>query len=306
MVGLDRLEPAEKGSAVTIGTFDGLHVGHRALIARTVAVARQQDLVATVVTWDRHPFVTLRPDRVPALLTTQQRRAELIEATGVDALAVLAFDAELSSWAPERFAAEVLTKGLGAREVVVGDGWRFGHGASGDVSLLRRLGDDLGFGVQVVDLSRVAGDSVSSSRVRTAVAAGDMELAATLLGRPYDIDGRVVRGAGRGADLGFPTANLAVEPALVLPARGAYAGRARARGLWYPAAISVGVAPTFGGDSAVTVEAHLLDFDGDLYGSTVRVELWQHLHDDIAFESAATLIHQIDADVATTRGLFAR
>jgi riboflavin kinase/FMN adenylyltransferase len=304
MTGVDGLEPAERGAAVTIGTFDGLHVGHRALITRTLEIAAARGLTSAVVTWDRHPFATLRPQQVPPLLTTQQRRAELIEEMGVEALGVVAFDAELSSWPPERFATEVISKGLGARAVVSGESWRFGHGAAGDVKMLRRLGDELGFDVEVIDLSVASGEAVSSSRIRTAVASGDMDTSTALLGRPFDMDGVVVRGAGRGAGLGYPTANLAVDPALVVPARGAYAGRARTRGAWYPAAISVGVAPTFAGEAQpVTIEAYLLDFDGDLYGTTLRVEFWRHLHGDIAFATVAELIAQIDADVTATRAL---
>jgi riboflavin kinase / FMN adenylyltransferase len=303
VVGLDGLEPAVPGAAVTIGTFDGVHLGHRSLMARTVELAGANGLVSMVITWDRHPFETLRPERVPPLLTTAERRAEAIESVGVDALAVLAFDTELSSWPPERFAAEVIAKKIGARAVVVGEGWRFGHGAVGDVGLLTSLGDELGFTVTTMDLTDVGGEPVSSSRARSAVAAGDMELARALLGRPYDMDGRVVRGAGRGASLGYPTANLEHDPTVAVPARGAYAGRARARGEWFAAAVSVGVAPTFGGDSAVTVEAHLLDFNADLYDETLRVEFWKHLHDDVAFDSVADLVAQIDADVDATRAL---
>jgi riboflavin kinase / FMN adenylyltransferase len=301
--GIDNLRPPEMGSAITIGTFDGLHLGHRALISRTIDVARSSELEATVVTWDRHPFATLRPDKVPRMLSSRKRRLELIEEAGVDAAVILAFDKKLSSWPPDRFAAEVMTQGLEARAVVVGEGWRFGHGAVGDTELLRELGLGLGFSVETVDLTSVSKGVVSSSRVRAAVAAGDMELVRVLLGRPFDVDGKVVAGAGRGVKLGYPTANLDVDPAIARPARGAYAGRARARGSWYPAAISVGVAPTFGGDESVPVviEAFLLDFAGDLYGEQLRVEFWKHLHEDLEFRSVDELVEQIDADVRTAR-----
>ena len=303
MLGLDGVEPGPRDVAVTIGTFDGVHIGHRLLIDRTLELARRDRLTSLVVTWDRHPMQTLRPQDVPPLLTTPSRRNELIEAMGVEALAILAFDAELSSWPPERFASEVLAKKLGARAVVVGKGWRFGHGAIGDVRLLEALGDEFGFSVSALDLAEVSSETVSSSRARSAVASGDMELARALLGRPYDMDGVVVRGAGRGAQLGFPTANLDHNPSVAVPARGAYAGRARARDMWYPAGISVGVAPTFGGSTAVTVEAHLLDFDADIYGEVLRVEFWKHLHDDLAFGSVDELVAQIAADVEATRSL---
>jgi riboflavin kinase/FMN adenylyltransferase len=305
LVGLESLEPAPTGSAITIGTFDGLHIGHRALVARTLEAAGQ-GLASTVLTWDRHPFATLRPDRVPLLLSSPRRKIELIEDAGVDVCAVLAFDRELSTWPPERFVEEVIAAGLGARRVVVGEGWRFGHRASGDVALLRRLGEGLNFEVDVVGMAAAGGEVVSSTRVRGAVAAGDMELAATLLGRRFDIDGEVIKGAARGAALGYPTANLDVDSALASPARGVYAGRAFASGEWQSAAINVGVNPTFGGDEASTpiqIEAYLLDFDGDLYGTQLRVEFWRRLRDEVRFDSVDQLVAQIGEDVEATRAL---
>ena len=305
LVGLDALEPAPTGSAVTIGTFDGLHIGHRALVTRTLEAARG-GLGSTVLTWDRHPFSTLRPDRVPLLLSSQRRKIELIESAGVDVCAVLAFDRELSTWPPERFAAEVLATRLGARKVVVGDGWRFGHRAAGDVGLLRRLGEELNFEVDAVDLASAGGEVVSSTKVRAAVAAGDMDLAAGLLGRYFDIDGEVVQGDRRGTAIGYPTANLGVDPALVCPAMGVYAGKAFARGAWHPAAINVGVNPTFGGDPTTTpvqIEAYLLDFDGDLYGTELRVEFWRRLRDELRFDSVDELVAKIAEDVQATRAL---
>ena len=305
LVGLGALEPAPSGSAVTIGTFDGLHVGHRALIARTLEAAGGA-LTSTVLTWDRHPFATLRPDRVPPLLASPRRRIELIESTGVDVCAVLAFDRELSTWPPERFVEVVLASGLGARKIVVGEGWRFGHKAAGDVNLLRELGAALNFEVDAVPLAAADGDVLSSTRVRAAVASGDMELAATLLGRRFDIDGEVVRGDARGAALGFPTANLDVDPALARPPRGVYAGRARPAGKWHSAAINIGVNPTFGGaegSTPIQIEAYLLDFDGDLYGTELRVEFWRRLRDEVRFESVDQLVAQIGEDVSATRAL---
>jgi riboflavin kinase/FMN adenylyltransferase len=305
LVGLDALEPAPAGSAVTVGTFDGLHVGHRALVSRTVE-ARGSGLAATVLTWDRHPFSTLRPDRVPLLLSSGRRKIELIEAAGVDVCAVLAFDKELSNWPPERFAAEVLAAGLGARRVVVGEGWRFGHRAAGDVGLLRRLGEELNFEVDAVQLASAEGDVVSSTRVRAAVTSGDMEVAGALLGRRFDIDGRVVKGERRGTAIGYPTANLDVDPALACPPRGIYAGRAFALGGWHSAAINVGVNPTFGGDETSTpiqIEAYLLDFDGDLYGTDLRVEFWKRLRDEVRFDSVEELVAKIAEDVEVTRAL---
>jgi riboflavin kinase/FMN adenylyltransferase len=304
--GLDALRPPGSGTAVTIGTFDGIHLGHRALIAHTVAIAQERGLESAVVTWDRHPNVTLRPDKVPPLLTSQERKVELLDDLKQDLLVVLPFTHALSLWPPERFAKEVLAAGLGAKTIVVGRGWKFGHGGAGDVELLAELGRELGFDVQAVDLESAAGGPVSSSRVRDAVARGDLELARELLQRPFDIDGIVEHGDDRGKSLGFPTANISVEPRIVRPPRGVYAGRARAGEQWHVAAINVGVNPTFGGDpdtSPIQIEAYLIDFDDDLYGRTLRVEFWSRLRDEQKFATADALIEQMEKDVAETRAL---
>jgi len=306
LVGLESLRPPDEGSAVTVGTFDGVHLGHRALIARTIAEASERSLVSVVVTWDRHPNETLRPERAPKLLTSPERKAELLGATGIDYLVVLPFDHELSTWPPERFAADVLAEGLGARSVFVGAGWRFGHKAAGDVALLEKLGAELGFNATGLSLATHDGSPISSSRAREAIAAGEVELADVLLGRPFDVDGTVVKGAGRGAELGFPTANFEVAPKLVRPRRGVYAGRARVEATWYPAAINVGVNPTFGGDEATTpvmVESYLLDFEGELAGRTLRVVFVKRLRDELKFDSVDDLVAQMARDVEATRAL---
>jgi riboflavin kinase/FMN adenylyltransferase len=307
LAGAAELAPPSGGTAVTVGTFDGVHAGHRALIASTVRRAGDLGATAAALTWDRHPNTVLRPERTPPLLTSQERKLELMEEAGVELAVVLPFTRELSTWPPERFATEVLAEGLGARAVVVGRGWRFGHRATGDVDLLERLGLDLGFEVDALELAHVAGGPASSSRARDAVAAGEMELARALLGRPFDVDGVVVRGDARGVSLGFPTANMLPREGLCRPPRGVYAGRARPEGgAWHRAAVNVGVNPTFGGDprsSPVQIEAYLLDFEGDLYGRALRVEFWRRLRDERKFDSADELIEQMGRDVAATRTL---
>ncbi len=307
-MGAERLASERPGPcSVTIGTFDGVHLGHRALIARAVEGASAAQIASAAVTWDRHPMATLRPDQAPALLTLPARRIELLRSTELDVVTILPFDDELSTWAPERFVTEVLVEGLGARSVYVGEGWRFGHKAAGDTELLTELGLRLGFEVHLVGLVEAAGGPVSSSRIRDLVAAGDMEQARVLLGRPFDVQGEVVHGDDRGASLGWPTANLGLDPTLVPPPRGVYAGRAElSDGLSYPAAVNVGVNPTFGGDPASTpirLEAYLLDFEGDLYGQTIRIELWKRLRDEERFDSAGALTAQIAKDVDATRQL---
>jgi riboflavin kinase/FMN adenylyltransferase len=298
-VGLDALEPPPEGTALAIGTFDGVHLGHRALIARALHDARQRGLRSAVLTWDRHPVATLRPGSEPPLLTSLERKIELIEPLGVDDVAVLGFDRDFSRLSPERFVTEVLVRRLGTRGVWVGAGWRFGRRAAGDVALLAELGRRLGFDAHGVTLAEVAGGPASSSRARAAVASGDLELAHALLGRPFDLDGTVIHGHHRGRSLGYPTANLLVEEGLVRPPRGIYAGEGVLADRRYRAAISVGVNPTFGGDdsSSVRVEAYLLDFDEAIYGRVLRVSFERRLRDERRFDSVNELVEQMARDV---------
>ncbi len=293
-------------TVVTIGTFDGVHLGHRMLIERAIASAADAGFASCVLTWDRHPAVTLRPDKAPPALASPERKVELIAALAPDLLVVLPFDEDLAAMEAKDFATQVLGRGLHAREIVVGDGWRFGRKATGDTELLAEIGRHQGYVVSPVRLEEVAGEPASSTRVRRAVAEGDMELARDLLGRPFDIDGAVEHGDHRGKSLGVPTANIAPDPTLVRTPRGVYAGRARVEDVWYAAAVNVGVNPTFGGDEATTpirVEAYLLDFEGDLYGRWLRVEFWHRLRDEVRFDSAADLIAQMEADIDRTRSL---
>jgi riboflavin kinase / FMN adenylyltransferase len=302
---LEYLSPPPGGAAVTIGTFDGVHLGHQALLRRTLEVAGEGGATPIALTWDRHPVATLRPGAEPPLLTSQARKLELLAAQGLD-VAVLAFDRQLSSWSPERFVETVLLDRLRARAVVVGRGWRFGHRAAGDVGLLRRLGEAHGFTVHAPALTEARGGPVSSSRVRQALAEGKVEIAGELLGRPFDFDGEVIHGEKRGAALGFPTANLAVDRRLARPGRGIYAGRARVSGAWHKAAISIGVNPQFGGEpgrSPERIEAFLVDYEGDLYGTTVRLEVPVRLRDERAFASVDELVAQMGLDVEAARAI---
>lgn len=292
-----------KGTSVVIGTFDGVHLGHRRLIEAGVHRARAGGLVSACVTWDRHPTQTLAPAKVPPLITPLARREELLAALGVEALVVLAFDEAFRAWTPERFVTEVLVEGLGARIVAVGRGFRFGHRAAGDTALLERLGKRRGFRVDAGDLLEVGGSPVSSTRVRAAIAAGDLAGAGRLLGRPWDLDGVVLRGDRRGTSLGYPTANVGLDPALTQPPTGVYAGRVRTGGAWFTAAVNVGVNPTFASAAPVRprLEAYLIGFSGELYGTSVRVELWERLRDELRFDSVGELVAQIARDVLATR-----
>jgi riboflavin kinase/FMN adenylyltransferase len=266
--------PAE-GTAVTIGAFDGIHLGHLALLRLVRQRGRARGLATALVTFDRHPALVVRPESAPKLLTTLEQKLELLAATGlVDEAVVLTFDAERRNESAEEFVKEVLVGCLGARLVVVGADFHFGRDRRGNVELLRRMGDELGFEVMGLDLVSDGPAVYSSTLVRRLLAEGAVEQAAKLLGRPHEVRGRVVEGDGRGRELlGFATANVAVAPETCLPAAGIYAGTFRgADGVERPAAISLGHRPTFyPGGAPLLLEAHVLDFDGDLYGQEAAV-----------------------------------
>jgi riboflavin kinase / FMN adenylyltransferase len=275
----DELE--RRPRSVAIGTFDGVHLGHRAVIGAAVDAGA----TTTVVTFHPHPRTVLG-NRVE-LLATLRRRLELLADAGVEDVLVVEFTPQIAALAPEEFAQRYLSA-IGAEVVVAGTGFRFGHRRSGDLDLLRQLGFD------ARDVPLVEG--ISSSRIRRLAHAGDVAATAPLLGRPLELDGTVVSGDQRGGTLGFPTANLQLEPDLLVPEFGIYAGAVGDR----RAAISIGVNPHYGGTER-RVEGHLLDFDGDLYGQRMVFELWERLRDEAAFSSEADLIAAIDADVARTR-----
>jgi riboflavin kinase / FMN adenylyltransferase len=267
--------------AVAIGTFDGVHLGHR----RVLDAARETDGRPTAVTFWPHPRLAF--GHQVELLTTLERRLELLEEVGIDDALVIEFDLDLARLEPEEFAERYL-RPIGAETIVAGADFRFGRERRGDLELLSRLG----FDARPVSLL----EGVSSSRIRHLTRAGDVADAARMLGRPCEVDGTVVSGDRRGGTLGFPTANLAVDPALLVPCYGIYAGSADG----HRAAVSIGVNPHYGGEER-KVEAFLLDFDGDLYGRRLVVELWERLRDERAFESEADLIEQIARDVEATR-----
>jgi riboflavin kinase/FMN adenylyltransferase len=276
--------PQELGAgdrAVAIGTFDGVHLGHRRVIEAALAAGPRP----VVVTFDPHPRTALG-NRVE-LISTLERRLELLGELGVEETLVLPFTPDLALVTPEEFARSVLEP-LGARVVLAGASFRFGRGREGDLELLARLG----FDARPVPLV----DGVSSSLIRQLVGAGEIGRAAELLGRPVEVEGTVVAGDARGGTLGFPTANLAVSPELLVPPFGIYAGEA----LGHRAATSIGVNPHYGGEER-RVEAFLLDYEGDLYGRRLVVQLWERLREERAFESEQELIEQIARDVEATR-----
>ncbi|MFC8452737.1 bifunctional riboflavin kinase/FAD synthetase [Kitasatospora sp. NPDC057223] len=305
--GLEEI-PGDWGrSVVTIGSFDGVHRGHQLIINRAVERARELGTKAVVVTFDPHPSEVVRPGSHPPLLAPQPRRAELIEELGVDAVLVLPFTLEFSQESPETFVETVLVDALHARAVIEGPNFRFGHRAAGNVELLGKLGREADFEVEVVDLQvrGAAGDGepFSSTLTRRLVAAGDLAGAAEVLGRPHRVEGVVVRGAQRGRELGFPTANVETVPHSAVPADGVYAGWLTANGERMPAAISVGTNPTFDG-TARTVEAYAIDRVGlDLYGMHVAVDFLAYLRGMEKFDSIDALLVRMADDVQQARVL---
>jgi riboflavin kinase/FMN adenylyltransferase len=296
--------PAE-GTAVTIGAFDGVHLGHQALLRLVRERGRARGLSTALVTFDRHPALVVRPESAPKLLTTLEQKLELLAATGlVDEAVVLTFDEERRNEPAEEFVKEVLVDCLGARLVVVGADFHFGRDRRGNVELLRRMGDDLGFEVVGLDLVSDGPAVYSSTLVRQRLAEGAVEQAAELLGRPHEVRGRVVEGDGRGRELlGFATANVAVAPETCLPAPGIYAGTFRgADGVERPAAISLGHRPTFyEGGAPLLLEAHVLDFDGDLYGQEAAVRFLARIRSEERFDSVPELVAAMHRDVDAVR-----
>jgi riboflavin kinase/FMN adenylyltransferase len=291
-------------SAITIGKFDGVHVGHRAVLARLRSIAARDRLQAVAVTFDRNPLALLAPDKCPESLVSIPQKLRLLATTGVDASLVLHFDRELASLAPEAFVRDILVDALQARAVLVGADFRFGSRGAGDVALLTELGAEHGFDVEVVGDVRPSDDRrVSSTWVRELLAEGDVRRAAELLGHTPTVRGLVVHGAARGRELGFPTANLSPESEGLIPADGVYAGWLTDGGVRYPAAISVGNNPTFEGVPKKQVEAYVLDRDIDLYDHVVDVEFVERIRGMVAFTTIDDLIVQMRRDVDEVRGL---
>ncbi|MBX9578950.1 MAG: bifunctional riboflavin kinase/FAD synthetase [Gemmataceae bacterium] len=292
--------PGFAGGAVTVGNFDGVHRGHRELVAAAARWAKQVGGPAVAVTFDPPPYQVLVPDApARAPLTTLADRADLLHAAGADRVVVLRTTDELLGLTPEEFVARVLVRLLGARAVVEGYDFRFGRGRAGDTAALRGLCDAAGLGFEEVPPLNDGGEPVSSSRVRAALLAGDVAAAAGLLGRPYRIAGTVVGGARRGRTIGFPTANLADVPTVV-PGTGVYAVRATADGVVWPAAANVGPNPTFSEDGR-KIEVHLIGFAGDLYGRPLAAEFVDKLRDTRPFAGVNELIEQLRRDVEAAK-----
>ena len=309
--GLDDVPADWGGSVATIGVFDGVHRGHQRIVQRAAEIARERHLPLVVITFDPHPDEVVRPGPHPPSLTSERRLAQLLAGLGADALLVLPFTVEFSRLSPDEFVRVVLSERLHAAAVVVGENFRFGHKAAGDVPLLAQLGEKYEFTAEGVPLLAADGMTISSTYIRERLAAGDVAAAAAVLGRPHRVEGVVVRGHMRGRALGFPTANLEVPPRMAIPADGVYAGwlaRLDTDGTEtdrWPAAISVGTNPTFGGGDR-TVEAYALDRDDlDLYGVHAAIDFAVRLRGNDRFDTVDALVAQMREDVDQARVLTA-
>ncbi len=293
-------------TVITIGAYDGLHHGHQSVISEVRQMAAARGARSAVVTFDRHPATIVRPESAPKLLTDHDQRMELLEMTGVDAAVVLPFNEAQSQESPLSFIERVLVKCLRTECVVVGEDFHFGRNREGNVDLLREIGQTYGFDVEPMDLlgrKDGIGEPISSTAIRRALAGGDVELAGRMLGRPFEARGKVVVGDERGRLLGFPTANVEVPNRVCVPADGVYAGwYERPDGIVHPCAINLGRRPTFyeHADHSL-LEAHLLDFDGDLYGEIAKVRFVDFLRSERKFDGIESLIEQLQLDIAHAR-----
>lgn len=304
----DAIDPADfaEGSCVAVGKFDGLHLGHQAILERMRVAATDEQTRSVAFTFANHPLGFLNPEACPRPLMSRTQRLEAIAALGLDACVMVDFDADFASIPAETFVVDVLVGRLNAKHIIMGGDFRFGHRGAGDGDLLRALGAQHGFVAEVLDfVEDDEAGQVSSSRIRTAVLAGDVEAAARMTGRPVAVRGEIVHGDARGRELGFPTANLGGALEGLVPADGVYAGWVVIDGEERAAAISVGNNPTFTPDEVSRVEAFILNFSGDLYGRVMEVRFTHRLRGMVRFDSLEALIEQMDDDVSRARQLLA-
>ena len=300
----------DRESVLTVGSFDGIHVGHQALIGQIVARARSQDRLAGLITFDPHPAAVLYPERPLHILTTIEEKVSLVASSGLDVIGILAFTPQLAATPPRAFV-QRLRERMRMCELWVGPDFALGRDRTGDLHVLRRLGGELGFAVHDIpyvtgggpEVAR-QGERVSSSYIRALLHQGQVTQAARLLGRHYGLTGRVVHGARRGRDIGYPTANLAVSPQRVVPANGVYATYVGLGSNWHPSVTNVGVRPSFD-DGARSIEAHILDYSGDLYGREVALTFVARLRPELRFGGVQALIDQMGRDVQDARRVFA-
>jgi riboflavin kinase/FMN adenylyltransferase len=300
--GIDRYTRGRSKVVASIGNYDGVHLGHQAILRQVVDDARRRELPSLLITFDPHPLQVVAPDRRPSLLQTRRQKLDCLEETGLTDLLVLAFDERVAALQGDQFFVELLDPSVAFAAIHVGESFRFGVGRSGDLSLLETIGVNHGFEVHAVPAVVDEGQPISSSAIRAAVASGRLEQARRMLGRPFALSGEVKRGEGRGAGIGFPTANLEVENEIV-PRAGVYVTETVALAARYPSMTNVGVRPTFGGGE-VTVESHLLEFADDLYNQRIEVRFLARIRDEVRFSGATELADQLARDRAAAEAYF--
>jgi riboflavin kinase/FMN adenylyltransferase len=288
-------------SVITLGNFDGLHLGHQELIRKVIRRAKETDARSIVVTFRPHPLKILAPEKCPPLISIYEEKIKLFEKLGIDVLVKIPFTLEFAKMTPGDFVKGILCDMLGAKEIFVGFNYRFGRGREGNITTLKALGERLGFTVREVEQVSLDGEVISSTKIRHLLRDGEVEHAARLLGRTYTITGIVVKGDGRGKDLGFPTANIAPKHSII-PAHGVYAVRLFVRDRFYDGIANIGMRPTFD-KNVLTVEVHVFDFNEDIYGEDISLYFIGKIRDEKKFGSADELIHQIRADVGIARDL---
>ena len=290
-----------RNPVITIGNFDGVHLGHQTLFQKVKDRSRAVDGQSVVITFDPHPIKLMRPDKRLPMLTTTDQKIKLLASMELDGIIVHPFSAEFGSMPAREFVQYYLVHRLGAREVVIGHDYRFGRNREGNIALLQSLGEEFGFPVHVVDPIQINDTIVSSTLIRNLINDGQVLAAQDFLGRPYEVTGEVIHGHGRGARLlGFPTANITIDNGLLVPAAGIYAVRAELRGQIYPAVANIGTCPTFD-NQELSLEVYLLDFDRDIYGQRLAVQFVQRLRDERRFDDLPALVTQIKKDVAAAR-----
>lgn len=293
---IENFKPNNKYLYLALGNFDGLHLGHQKLISEMVEAARAGNGTAAAFVFEPHPIKVLFPERAPKLLVTAERKAELMDTLGVELLIYNTFNPNIAKCTPEQFAKRILVDKLGVRNVFVGFNYTFGFKGAGTPELLKEYGEKMGFGVSVIPPVEVNGVVVSSSAIRKALDQGDIEEARSMLNYAPVLEGLVIEGEHRGSTIGFPTANLGINNEVIIPAKGVYAACAEINGCLYQAVINIGIKPTFHDQYPVSVEAHLIDFQGDIYGQKLRLYLIRKIRDERRFNNADELVRQIALD----------
>jgi riboflavin kinase/FMN adenylyltransferase len=297
--GIDAIKSKFKNPAITIGNFDGVHMGHQALFQRVRQWAEELHGQSVVVTFDPHPLEVLFPEKAPSFITSHRQKLELIASCGIDATIVIPFDHEFARISAREFVEVILVEKIGVKAIVVGNDYRFGHSREGDIPFLKRLGEKYGFEVEIVTSIRMNDTPVSSTSIRQMIAGGNIREANKLLGRPFEVTGTVIEGRKRGVSLGFPTANIRM-PAVASPRTGVYVVQAEVDGKRYGGAANLGYNPTFG-DVELSLETHLFDFNQDIYGKSITIRFIDRLRDEKRFSGPEELRAQIEKDVGKAK-----